>query len=566
MEPLGVNPASANVRPPAFVQNRRKNLKMTVAPKLSEPSSYSLLTKSSDKVAQPEASQTVNEEERFFKIVGQIEKKVSPDELTPFLKLCSGESASQDLIQEAQVNLAAIAKRCTREEKDVLITLMFHLAEGKEDLLFQVMEGLPDRQSFLAPEIPLVSAFAQPKETLSDSRRYLAHLGYEPLNAEVEKLKRLFSKLTPEMKGEILTNIHTFLIRFQDQIKQAQGEKFTPLDLVHLNLLAHHIEGLYQGESDWDPLRKEVLQQVIQCQTNILEKVSVHKRELFARTIHEWSLMEQLREQIFPVLYTQVRAAAPQAVEGIKTQKSWHTTQEQLLYLIHRAKQVKAQDRSKTQVMDKIIERAEKKLHALKLGQPVKMPAYYHMTKEVALIKVLKGTVEVRTATEGKGAYISSRMETDYGTFGLVFDRYDVEEKELSTDSTVNQSKFWSVQEQPTWRALKRSIHVMVTEGSKNPKLNLVYLVADPLLGIEGTKKILKEQGLDHLVDIVGYDEARYEEQFLKELRGTYEPRHWSSFWQTQGTTQMHDMFSKALQIMQKKSGPDKEEEDNAWE
>jgi hypothetical protein len=369
-------------------------------------------------------------------------------------------------------------------------------------------------------------------------------------------VKMLLSKVGSE--GELILPAHPeiFVQQIADALEKLGSEDLTPNDVVKLFFFSQKIEQ--------SPLsnRISLQKQIAACQEKWIEKMPPQRRLALAKILQNWRKMDVLRERLFPHLYARTQERSLPAMTSVPiTNGSWRSQEQVLIYLIERAKELKT--RSNASVMDNIISRAERNLELLRRGQSVKIPSYYHGTKSLEKFELIaKSSILSQVAKEGKGAYVSTQMETKYGTMFFAFDRRDLESAKLSQTSTVNANRIWPESDGATWRALDQNIPILVNvEGSRNlKKLNVAYLVASDQETRQQMTEALARQNLAEKPEIILLEEARLEQKLLHEIEGAYEPSSWSAQWK-----RALDEMSKFMARVKSAAVPS-DDDNSAWD
>lgn len=316
----------------------------------------------------------------------------------------------------------------------------------------------------------------------------------------------------------------------------AAEEPFSVLKLENLRRNIHVLTGT--------PL-PEIEEAINRCQEEILQKMTLKDKSELAKQVTNQDLLTEFRRRTFKHFYTQIKKEKPEY---------WHSTKEILTYLMKRTQEMMIPSDSNKEILGKIYHRAKNSLDLLNKGERVKTPSFYHGTKTTsALVDILKSAIWSQEAAYGKGAYLSSRMEEEYGPYFISFDLLDLASEKLAPDNQANRSRIQTATNS-IWRAFRENVS---TQDNR-----VVFVVAPSKEAADTLREVLVKENLGH-IEVRTYQEVELERNLIEELRGLIEPKEWRSEWGDK------NLFSALLDIKVPKIPPmNIEEPDNAtdWE
>lgn len=456
-------------------------------------------------VSSEEANSAINRENEE-----DVLEQLQPEEWEAITQLIETVDVTEPQMKGISENLDHLFNRLTLDQQERVVESIIDLSKEREDILMQLIHTVSVSTAVLFLKVILPpSLFREALDPpsmdegspqISSLKLFLTRAGEEPIGPHAQMEQRFFDSLPSGVKTHILSNIGKALNSLSETIHKDNKKLFSPLDMVKLFWLANHVKRLYENAPQLEAQKNQIFQQIVDCQSKILESQPENRLFFFAHLTEEWSLMDTLKQQSFSTAYTHILERAPKLLSHDKVSpytRSWYTYQEQLSYLVDRSYQM-LQKANNEQVpsLNHIIERSQKRIQKIQSGQDVKMPVLYHGIRRFDAAKpILNTSMRSSDAFNGPGTYVSNEMERGYGPYFFALDR-----RGLNSEKTVLN--------------------------------NLAYFVVPGEEEVGRVKKFLKETAPSEEIEVITSKEAELEHRMLQELSGSYDSKQQNQIWQ----------------------------------
>lgn len=355
------------------------------------------------------------------------------------------------------------------------------------------------------------------------------------IKADIKRYEILSNRL--ELDGELLSSEQGELDVLRDKV----NDYLIPSYKI---IVAPRVEKTLQAIFKGMDISDTVLKPMEAISDKVVGAYPPCKKRDFVRMASSHTFDASWRDRMAPKLFERIKYTQARGAEAIaEVAKIWPSD----LRLVQKMK-AEAEDKlsgvSSTEERDclgRIIKRADKNIASIGKGEYVRLPRYYHGCggHAATMNSILGSSIRSMDASYGKGAYLSTRTEDDYGPIYLALSEHDIDYLPLGEEGDhAGQANMANDKQtaddssgQAVWRAVKRSIPIGVS-GEDTPRVAYVIVAegGSDNLTVGGIKQSLEAKGFNSL-QVLSRHEAELERKILEKIRGVSEPKEWAVKW-----------------------------------